>query len=212
MQNKSKLSPKVIKRIFLYIAETGNLMFMKRIHERSLINTFDTVASHAHHVSIIAYCLTRMEGMSHEEGLKAMAMGVLHDNPEMRTGDLDFIAKHYGENNEEKAIEDQLSGLPFAEDLKKLSNEYLERETLISKCAKDADIIEQMYEEWILANLGNKMAEKWFMGDRKERIPRLRTESAKQIAEQLYTSHPHEWWWKDLVEKGINQDFLSGKK
>ena len=201
-----------LKRIFNFISETGSLMFMKRTHYRSLINTFDTVSSHSHHVAIIAYCLTRMERLSHEDGLKAIAMGTFHDSAESRVGDLDFIAKHYDTRDEEKAFIDQFKGLPFEKDLDNLIKEYEERETLIAKCAKDADNLEQIYQEWVLTYTGNLMAKRWFEGSTKHRIPFLRTKSAKKIFKFFKTNQPHDWWFEDLIEKGVKQEFLTGKK
>ncbi len=200
------------KRIFSFISEIGSLMFMRRTHQRSLINTFDTVASHCHHVGVIAYCLSRMEGLSHEDGIKALAMGVLHDSAESRVGDLDFIAKHYDTRDESKAFSDQFKDLPFRDDLAGLVDEYETRKTSVSKITKDADSLEQLYEEWVLAHLGNKMAERWYLRDYKLRVPHLFTKSAKKIAEEMKTSQPHDWWFEELIEKGFKQEYLTGKK
>ena len=41
--------------------------------------TFDTVASHSHHVAVIAYCLCRMEGLSEQIAQKAATMAIFHD-------------------------------------------------------------------------------------------------------------------------------------
>ncbi len=79
-------------------------MQFPRSHVKSLGTSFDMVASHSHHVSIIAYCLCRMEGLSHTEGLEAMGMGVLHDLAEARTGDMDFVSKNYCSVDEEQAV------------------------------------------------------------------------------------------------------------
>lgn len=209
---KPSLKSTQIKKIFYYIAETGSLTFSYRTHKRSLINTFDTIASHSFHTGIIAYCLSRMEGQSHEEGLKALAMGVLHDNAEARTVDLDFPAKHYGSTDEQTAFTDQLKGLPFGKDLKQIIDEYEERETLVAKCAKDADAFEQLYLEWILTQMGNKMAKRWFLGDFKNRVPYFRTKSAKILAQVMKKSQPHDWWWEELIEKNLNHEHLNSRR
>lgn len=202
-----------IKKIVHFITETGMLMLMPRSHKRHLGNTFDTVSSHSHHTGIIAYCITRMEGYSHDEALKALAIGILHDNVEARTNDLDFLAKHYAKTDEAKAIHEQYDSLPFGKDLEQLVHEYETRDTQVAKCAKDADIIEQLYQEWMLMHMGNQMAERWFIGDYIHRVPFLRTKSAKKIALQLKKTKPHDWWFEELVEKsGPNRDFLNGKK
>lgn len=199
-------------RIFQFISETGILMQMPRSHKQHLGNAFDTVASHSHHTSIISYCLARMEGLSHEKGIHAMTMSVFHDIPEARTGDLNYVEKHYITANEEKALNDQLHDLPFEKDLQELFKEYTSRETLASKCAKDADIINQLYQEWVLDFMGNKMAKRWFTLKYKTTVPYLRTKSAKKIALEIPKTHPHEWWFSQLIEKNLNKKHLNGEK
>lgn len=201
------------RRVLYLIQQAGMLMEMPRSHVRNLGNNApDTIASHCYQVSIIAYCIARMEGLSHELGMKAMAMGTLHDLAEARTGDADFVAKNYVEIDETKAVRDQFAGLPFGDDLLAVVEEYEERESLEAKCAKDADILAQMYIEWILTWRGNKLAERWFEGDYIHRVPFMRTESAKKLALEMRKSNPHEWWWAEFVDKGVNQDHLNGKK
>jgi putative hydrolase of HD superfamily len=153
-----------------------------------------------------------MEGLTHEEGLQAMGMGLLHDICEARTGDMDFIAKNYTTTDEEKAVKDQFTGIEFGPDLEAMVLEYEERKTVIAKCAKDADALEQVYQEWVLSWQGHKLAQKWFEGDFKYRLPSLRTESAKKLMEALKDSNPHEWWWIEFVDKQINLDHLNSKK
>ncbi len=200
------------KRVLYLIEQAGMLIDMPRSHVRNLgNNTPDSIASHCYQVSVIAYCLARMEGLTHEAGLRAMAMGTLHDLAEARTGDADFVAKNYVEIDEDKAMRDQFADLPFGQDLLTMMTEYEERESLAAKCAKDADSLAQMYIEWILAWRGNKLAERWFEGDFINRVPRMRTESAKQLALAMKDGHPHEWWWAEFVDKGINQTHLNGK-
>lgn len=112
------------KRIFFLIQQAGMLMTMPRTHQRNLGNTFDTVASHSFHVAIIAYTIARMENLPHEEALKAMAMGLLHDLAEARTGDIDFVAKNYTKADEEKAVRDQFADIDFGNDLKEIDEEF----------------------------------------------------------------------------------------
>jgi len=186
---------------------------LPRSHIRSLGNNVpDTIASHCYQVSVIAYCVARMEGLDHEAGLKAMAMGTLHDLAEARTGDADFIAKNYLKIDETKAIHDQFAGLPFGKDLHNVVDEYEQRESLEAKCAKDADSLAQLYIEWVLKWRGNKLAERWYQEDYVNRVPFMRTESAKKLAMEMRDSNPHEWWWVDFVDKGINMKHLNGKK
>lgn len=199
------------KRILFFIQQVGMLMQIPRTHQKNLGNTYDTVALHSYHSALIAYCLCRMEKLSHEDALKAMAMGLLHDLPEARTGDLDFARKNYSKVDEEKAIKDTYAGIPFAHDLEKIVNEYEERKSVILQCAKDADLIEQMYQEWVLMWQGNKLAQKWFEDKQKLTVPKLYTKSAKAIIKSIKTSNPQEWWWSEFVTKNYKSKNLTGR-
>ena len=41
--------------------------------------------------------------------------------------------------------------------------------------------------------MGNNLAKKWFESDFKDRVPGLRTKSAKKIAREMKSSNPQEW-------------------
>ena len=200
-------------RILYLIQQAGSLMQMPRTHKRSLGTTFDTVASHSFHVAIMAYCIARMEKLSHEDATRAMQMGLLHDLAEARTGDLDFISKNYAKVDESKAVEDQFKDLEFGKDLESAVAEYEKRDTAVAKCAKDADSLQQMYQEWVLMWQGNKLARKWFESDFEERVPGLRTESARKLAHEMKGSNPQEWWWSQFVrnDMAIDREKLLGK-
>lgn len=201
------------QRILFLIQQAGMLMEMPRTHVRNLgNNAFDTIASHSFHVSLIAYCIARMEKLSHEEALRAMSMGLFHDLAEARTGDTDFVGKNYTTIDEHKAVQDQFADIEFGDDLLKTINEYEDRTTLTAKCAKDADSLAQMYVEWVLAWHGNKLADKWFEGDFIHRVPHMRTDSAKKLALSMKDSNPQAWWWTEFVEKNLNLEHLNSKK
>lgn len=189
------------KRILFLIQQAGSLLQTPRSHVRSLGNAFDTVASHSHHASIIAYCIARTEKLNHEEAMKASMMATLHDLAEGRTGDLDFVSKNYTKDDEDRAIRDQFKDVDFGPDLEKLLEEYNEQKTLIAQCAKDADSLAQIYHEWVLMWRGNKLAEKWFEGDFIARVPYFHTESTKQLVFAMKDSNSNEWWWDEFVTK-----------
>lgn len=201
-------------KIFYLIQQAGSLMNMPRSHTKHLGTTFDTVASHSFHVAVIAYCVARMEGLSNEVATKAALIGLFHDLAEARTGDIDFVGKHYTTTDEERAVKDQFDIKDFGDDLVTLLTEYEERVSLEAKCAKDADSLEQLYQEWVLSWQGNKLATKWFESDFKDRVPGLRTESAKKIAYKMKDSNPQEWWWSQFIkdDMAIDREKLLGKR
>ena len=79
------------------------LLQMPRSHKRSLITSFDNIASHSYHVCVLSYCLSRTEGLSVRDSENAVVMALFHDLEEARTGDLDFISKNYTKTDEEKS-------------------------------------------------------------------------------------------------------------
>ena len=202
-----------LKRVLYLIQQSGSLMLMPRGHKRHLGNSFDTIASHSYQASVIAYALSRMEGLTHEDGLKCVGMAVFHDLVEARVGDLDFIAKHYVKIDEEKAIKDQFSLTGFEHDLEGMLKEYQAKDTQIAQCARDADSLTQLYTEWALAWQGNKLAQKWFDSDFNDRVPALRTKSASKLASLMKESNPNEWWWSQFMQDdtAIDQEKLLGK-
>ena len=98
------ISNKQIEKTFHLIQQAGTLMQMPRQHTKHLGNTFDTVASHSFHVAVISYCIAKMEGLTQEKALRAMAMGLFHDMVEARTGDIDFVGKHYTTATKKKQL------------------------------------------------------------------------------------------------------------
>lgn len=202
------------KQILNLISQTGSLMNMKRSHHRHFGESFDTIASHSFQTSVIAYIVCRMENLSNKDAMKTTTMAIFHDISEARTGDFGYIEKHYATIDEEKAVNTQYRSLDFGNDLKELFDEYEARESIIAKCVKDADSLSQMYVEWMLMYQGNKLAERWFLSDFNDRVPALKTESAKKIAYQMKESTPQDWWWDEFLtdEAANDMSLLLGKK
>jgi len=53
---------------------------------------------------------------------------------------------------------------------------------------------------------GNLLAKKWFDSDFNDRIPGLKTESAKKLAFALKESNPNKWWWSQFLDKDAVKD------
>lgn len=197
-----------IKKYFYLIQQAASLMLMPRAHIRSLWTSYDTISSHSHHVSIIAYLLCKMEWWTDEDAQKCCTMAVFHDLPEARTGDHDFIAKNYNESDEEKAVHDQFSEIPW---LMKLMQEYNKRESFHARIAKDADSVAQLYIERVLMRQWNNIAKRRYEWDQKRRVPYFNTQSAKRLADQMHDSSPNRRYFEEFVEKDFNQENLTGK-
>ncbi|TXI31246.1 MAG: HD domain-containing protein [Niabella sp.] len=213
MNSNQNLDHKTLKRILYLIEQAGSLMLLPRTHIKHLGNSFDNIASHSYQVAVVAYCISRMEHLTHEEALQSVGMAIFHDLSEARTGDLDFIAKHYATVDENKAVQDQLKGVPFSSEIKVLIDEYNHKRNNIAICARDADSLVQFYTQWVLMWQGNQLAKKWYDSDFNDRIPGLKTESARHLALALKDSNPNEWWWSQFLENdaAIEKDKLLGK-
>ncbi len=200
-----------MKALYL-IQQAGQLMLMPRAHKRNLGTSYDTIASHSFHVSIIALVLAKMEWISDADAYKVSTMALLHDLAEARTGDHDFIAKNYNTCDETKAIDDQFKDLGFVNPFHDLLDEYEERSTAISHIVKDADILAQVFHERVLMRQGNKLAEQWYIAGKTIRDPALTTTSAKTIIDRMDTSNPNERWRAEFVDNNFSQKNLTGEK
>ncbi|KKU64443.1 hypothetical protein A2701_04525 [Candidatus Amesbacteria bacterium RIFCSPHIGHO2_01_FULL_47_34] len=198
----------------LYLIQQSGMLFNIRRSLKQLGSSYDNVASHSHQTAVIAYCLCRMESFSDADAQKAVTMAVFHDLAEARSGDANFIEKHYVTQDDTRAVKDQFSGLDFGSDLGKLIEEYEARVTPVSRCVKDADSLQQIYTEWVLYWQGNKLAKMWFDSDFNDRVPGMFTASAKKLALSLKDSHPNEWWWSQFMDNDAAKDLnkLLGQK
>ncbi len=76
----------------------------------------ESVADHSFRMTIVGYVLASMEPEA--DGNKVVLMCLFHDLPETRTGDHNYVNKRYTQVDEESALEDQVRGLPFGNDMK----------------------------------------------------------------------------------------------
>lgn len=187
----AKNSMKSLKNIVNFLFETGILAKTPRSGFHFLGSGKQSVAEHTNRVAFVGYALSMMEEGA--DTAKILKMCLLHDLAEARTTDLNYLHQKYAVAKEDKAIEDLAGTLPFGEDIKKITIEYLERKTLDAKLAKDADNIEwilSMKEQW---DIGNERAKEWM----EIAIKRLKTDSAKKLAEQIRSTDSNDWWFTD---------------
>ncbi len=178
-------------RIVSFLYEVGVLRKILRAHYQTLLTNDETdnIASHSYRTAMIGWQLALSEGADLN---KVIQMCLIHDLPEARSGDQNWVHKRYVKVYENEIIADQFSGLPNKEDLIEIANEYSERQTLEAKVAKDADLLDQVLllreYEWN----GNKEAEKWLDGA--EQGKRLSTNTAKEWVKEIRIQNPSQWW------------------
>lgn len=183
-------------RLADFLFEVGTMRRLQRMHRQTLLveDSSDTIASHSYRVTIIGWHLAKLAGA---DPYKTVMMCLLHDLGEIRSNDHNWVHKRYVKVFDEEIAKDQLGTLPFSE-LFDIATEYEARESLESKLAKDADIIDQILllreYEW----QGSKEARIWLDGKRADSnarpLDRLTTPEAKELGKILYQKNPSDWW------------------
>lgn len=154
----------------------------------------ESVAEHSFMTTFIAYIMGQANPEADKERL--MAMCLLHDLPETRTGDLNYVQKRYVAKDEDRALEDTVSGLPFAQDFAELLAEFNKGETLEAQLARDADQLSFALDLKALGDAGHRPCEKWLA----YLVQRLRTETGKQMFEAILATEWDNWWLKNYVD------------
>ncbi len=154
----------------------------------------ESIAEHSFMTAFIAFTLSRMA--SDVDGAKMVAMALIHDLPEARTGDLNYVQKKYVKALEKNAIYDMSRGLSFCDELSLLMEEFNMGETLESKLVNDADQISFIMELKKLQDTGSKTPEKWLpfvMG-------RLKTDMGQKLAKSIVSTTWDHWWMDNYSE------------
>ncbi len=155
----------------------------------------ESVAEHSFSTTFIAYVMAQLE--PDVDALKLISMCLLHDLPEARIGDLNYVQKQYVTANEKKAVEDTIQGLPFGDALANLITEFNQGESPEAKLARDADQLSFMLELKALADTGCRSSGKWLSAI----VKRLQTETGNKIAEHIMTTDKDSWWEKNYIDR-----------
>lgn len=151
-----------------------------------------SVAEHSYRMTLIAYCLASMVPGPVDKQ-KLLLMCLLHDLPEARTGDLNYVNKKYVQADEAKAIADIKGSSSFGPEFSGYLQEYNEGKTVEAKLAHDADQLELLLVLKKESEKGNSRALQWF--DRA--VQRLQTQAAKTLAEEIKQTPNDSWWFRD---------------
>ncbi len=154
----------------------------------------ESIAEHSFTTTFICFVMSKMDrGI---DGAKLMAMALLHDIPEARTGDLNYVQKKYTQVDEAKAISHLIKPLAFGKDIKSLIEEFNLGETREAKLAKDADQLSFVLELKKLEDTGANSPERWLPLV----IGRIKTQTGRQIAQSIMETQWDEWWTNDYSE------------
>jgi putative hydrolase of HD superfamily len=172
-----------------FLFEMGMLKRTPRSGWQFLDGGTESVAEHVFRAAMIAFVLARVDGTVDTD--KVLRLALVHDLPEARTGDLNYVNQKYLTADEVRAAEDMTRGLPFGGELAELMAEYRAEETREATLAHDADQLEMLLELKDKLDAGCEAASDWtpFV------LRRLRTETAQSMAEKILESDSASWWF-----------------
>ena len=176
-------------RLVEFLFEVGMLKRTPRSGWQFLGAGSESVADHVFRVAMIAFVLARMEDGADAD--RVLRLALVHDLPEARTGDLNYVNQKYVTPDEARAADDLSAGLPFADELRSLLAEYRAEETPESIIAHDADQLEMLLELKEHIDKGVTGASDWtpFV------LRRLRTDNARDLARRILDGDSASWWF-----------------
>lgn len=148
-----------------------------------------SVAEHSHRMTFIAFILSKKTKKKIDLS-KLLMMCLLHDLPEARTGDLNYVNKRYVDADEHKVINDLKEQDEIGNEIGSLLEEYIENKSPEAQLAHDADQIELLLVLKELYDVGNHRAMEWF-GRVEERV---KTKTGKELASLIRTTPSDAWW------------------
>ncbi len=148
-----------MKEIANFLFEVGMLNKTPRTGFQFLGSGKESVAEHILRTLFIGYSLCKLDPSVDE--LKVLRMCLVHDLPEARTGDMNYMYKKYVTVDEEKAVRELTENLPFGDEIKSVLAEFNEKKTRESLLAHDADQLGLILLLKEYRDLGNKYSQEW---------------------------------------------------
>ena len=181
-----------------FLFETGMLAKTPRSGYQFLGSGRETVAEHILRTIYVGYTLCKINSSLDE--LRVLKMCALHDLPEARTGDMNYVNKKYVQVDEAKAVRELTESVFFGDDIKQAIDEFNARQTPESLAARDADQIALILQLKEYGDLGNKYSEEWI----KYAMQRLATEEGRKLAGRIIQTDSSHWWFKEKGDWWIN--------
>jgi len=181
-----------MKNIVHFLFEANILKSVQRTGFQFLGSGQESVADHSFMIAMIAYVMSKLNPQV--DPLKIITMALVHDLPEARMGELNYVHRRYTTANEVQALNDLAKNLSFGQEIVRLVDEFNQCQTEEAKLAKDADNLSLMLELKALHDQGKRGPEKWLQAAQE----RLITDTGKQLAETIMTTEWDEWWFQVL--------------
>lgn len=154
----------------------------------------ESVAEHSFSTTFIAYIMSLM--LPDIDSLKLITMCLIHDLPEARTGDHNYVHKRYVSVDEKQAILDVIRNIEFGGSLVDIFMEFKEQKTTVSLLAHDADQLAFILDLKSISDTGHTTPDQWIPVV----IKRLKTEIGRRLADSIMKTRWDAWWMDDYKE------------
>jgi len=181
-----------------FLFEVGMLKKTPRSGFQFLGSGRESVAEHVLQTLYIGYVLCKLDPVADE--LKVLRLCLVHDLPEARTGDMNYMNKKYVRVDEKKAVRELAEPLFFGGEIEASLDEFNGRETREALIAHDADQLALIIQLKECGDLGNKYSQEWI----RFAVRRLATENARRLAENILETDSTNWWFKDKSDWWVN--------
>jgi putative hydrolase of HD superfamily len=187
-----------MEEIANFLFEVGMLNKTPRTGFRFLGSGKESVAEHILRTLFIGYSLCKLDPAADE--LKVLRMCLVHDLPEARTGDQNYMYKKYVTVDEEKAVRELTEHLPFGGEIRAVLEEFNEKKTREALLAHDADQLGLILQLKEYGDLGNQYSQEWL----NFAVRRLCTEQGKKLADTILQTDWTQWWFRDKSDWWVN--------
>jgi|SRR5581483_7644980 len=174
-----------------FLFEVGMLAKTPRSGFHFLGTGKQSVAEHINRTVYIGYVLAMMDG--HVDVATVMKMCLFHDLGEARASDLGYIHQKYATADEDRAIRDAATSLPFGKDIIEIWEKYEQRTSQEALLTKDADQLDLLLSLKEQIGIGNQRAATWLPPVMK----RFKTKVGKELAKKILTTDYDHWWYAD---------------
>ena len=155
----------------------------------------ESVAEHSFCTAFIAYLLSEIEPEA--DPLRLVTMCLVHDLPESRIGDINYVQKKYVTADESEALKDGCGDTPFGSAIEALITEFNKGDSLEAQLAGDADQIALIVELKTLSDIGYHPPQKWLP----HVLDRIKTDAGRALAESILQTDWDEWWIQNYIDR-----------
>jgi len=187
-----------MEEIANFLFEVGMLNKTPRTGFRFLGSGKESVAEHILRTLFIGYSLCKLDPAADE--LKVFRMCLVHDLPEARTGDQNYMYKKYVTVDEEKAVRELTEHLPFGGEIRAILEEFNEKKTREALLAHDADQLGLILQLKEYGDLGNQYSQEWL----NFAVRRLCTDQGRKLADTILQTDWTQWWFRDKSDWWVN--------